>query len=81
MMACSTFYSTWKDGSVAWYELVYRDLLGGAEDDHETTHDIWSLLRYLNPEPPKFSFGRNISASNYSDTSANEDNSFRNHIR
>jgi hypothetical protein len=47
------------------YEFVYRDLLGGAEEDHETTHDIWSLLRYLNPEPPKFLFDRNISASNY----------------
>ena len=50
---------------MAWYEYVYLDLPGGAEEDHETTHDIWSLLRYLNPEPPKFSFYRNISVSNY----------------
>jgi hypothetical protein len=50
---------------VAWYEFVCRDLLGGAEEDHETTHDFCFLLRYLNPEPPKSSFDRNISACNY----------------
>ena len=40
-------------------------LPGGAEEDHKTTRGAWSLLRYLNPEPPIFSFDRSFSASNY----------------